>query len=361
MKREQIVTTAVGLVVLLGAAAIAAWPEAGGDEPAPDPQARIVRVAEVTGDSASDQIHLSGVTRAIRHAELGFTLSARLASRPVEVGDRVTAGEKLARIDDREFALAARAAEAAAAELEIRLAQAERDLQRAQDLVDARAATTEELERTAAATAALEAAHEASQARLAETRRLVEESTLRAPFSGTVTAVGPEPGEWVHPGGVVVELAGDGAVEIIVEVPESVYGRLETGAEVQVEFPFIDRAATGRITTVAAAAAGAGRLFPVEITLEEQEGIVAGLTADVLIDIPVENELTVPLEAVVNPGSAIPAVFRIDDGLAERVEVELGRVRGNRIAVIARLAADDLVAVTGHTALRDGDTVEVHR
>jgi len=358
MKREQIVTTAIGLIILVGAVAFTAWPVDTGDEPAPEARSRTVSVAGVTGGTATDRIHLTGVTRAIRRAELGFTLSARLASRPVEVGDRVAAGQELARVDGREYALASRAAQAAVAELGIRLAQAERDLQRVQDLVDARAATTEELERTAAATAALEAAFDASQARFAETRRLVEESTLRAPFSGTVTAVGPEPGEWVHPGGVVVELAGDGAVEIAVEAPESIYGRLETGSEVRVEFPFIDLVATGRITTVAAAA-GAGRLFPVEITLEEQDGIVAGLTADVLIDIPVENELTVPLAAVVNPGSAVPAVFRIDSGRAERIEVELGRVRGDRIAVTARLDVDDLVAVTGHTALRDGDPVEV--
>ena len=317
-------------------------------------------MAEVTSGAATDRLRLAGVTRAARHAELGFTLSARLASRPVEVGDRVHAGQLLAALDDRQARLAARAAEAAAAELEIRLEQARRDLQRVRELVQARAATTEELERTAAATASLEAAHNASRAQLDETLRMLDESTLTAPFTGTVTRVGPEPGEWVRAGAMVVEVAGDGAVEVVVEAPESIYRRLQIGSEVRVELPFVEGVETGRITSVAAAS-GSGRLFPVEVTLEPREGIVAGLTADVVFEVPVRDELTLPLEAVINPGSSTPTVFRVDGSRAERVEVELGRVRGDRIAVTARLDESDLVAVAGHTALRDGDTVEVRR
>lgn len=361
MKRDQILTTAIGLAILFGAVAFTAWPESTGPQTEADGRSKTVLVAEVTTGAATDQIRLAGITRAVRHAELGFTLSARMAARPVEIGDRLAAGQVIATLDDRQALLAARAAQSAAAELEIRLAQAKRDLQRVEELVNARAATTEEFERTAASTAALEASRNASQAQLDETRRMIEESTLTAPFAGTVTRVGPEPGEWVHPGTMVIELAGDGAVEIVVEAPESIFRRLRTGDDVHVEFPFIDRVATGRITNVASAASGAGRLFPVEITLEQQDEIVAGLTADVVFEIPSDNELTLPLGAVINPGSSTPSVFRIDNHRAERIEVELGRVRGDRIEVTARLDDADLVAVAGHTALRDGDLVEVGR
>jgi RND family efflux transporter MFP subunit len=306
-------------------------------------------------------VRLAGTTRAARRAELGFTLAARLAQRPVEIGDRVSTGQLLAAIDDREVQLAARAAEAAVAELEIRTAQARRDLDRVQRLVDARAATTEELERTEASTAALEAALTAAEARLAETGRLVDESELRAPFDGTITAVEIEPGEWVKPGTTVVELAGEGVVEVRVEAPETVYHRIAVGQSVVVELPFVDVTTTGRITKVAAAASGPGELFPVEITVDDSGAIAAGLTADVVLELASEPELTVPLKAVINPGSSTPSVFRISNGVAEEIAVDLGRVRGDRIAVEARLAPDDLVAVTGHTSLRTGDRVEVRR
>jgi len=361
MKPRQHLTTIVGFAILATAVTISAWPENTGADPTSDAERRIVRVEEVSGGAATDPIRLAGVTRAARRAELGFATAARLASRSVEIGDRVEAGTTLAVLDDREQRLSLRASEAAFSELEIRLAQAERDLERVRRLVEARAATTEELERNAAATDALSAARSAAQARLDEARRRVDETVLRTPFAGTVTAVFLEPGEWVSPGRPIVEIAGDGAIEVVVEAPETVYRRLDRGAEVEVELPFVGRSAPGRITEVATAGAGPGRLFPVEITLDPNPEIVAGLTADVIFTLAAEDELTVPLRAVLNPGSTTPTVFRIADGLAHRTTVELGRVRGDRIAVTAELEPADLVAVAGHTGLRDGDPVEVRR
>lgn len=360
MTREQLLTTITGFTILTAVVAITAWPEATATDTEERNQRRPVRVAQVAVGSDTETLRLSGVTRSVRHARLSFSLPARLALRPVEVGDRVAAGDLLARLDDREYVLAARAAEAAAEELDVRLTQSERDLDRVQRLVDARAATTEELERTAAAAAALLAARDAAEARVAETRRLVEESVLRAPFAGTVTAVAVEPGEWVSPGSPVVEIAGDGAVEVLVEAPESVYRRLAVGDAVRVELPFLGSFGAGTIAQVASAA-GPGRLFPVEVTLDPDPRLAPGLTADVVFGFETGPETSVPLRAVVNPGSTQPLVFRIADGVAAAVPVELGRVRGDRVAVIADLGSDDLVAVSGHTALRDGDPVEVSR
>lgn len=109
----------------------------------------------------------------------------------------VRAGQIMARLDDREFRLADRTAAAAVSELEVRLAQARRDRTRVAGLVAAKAATTEELEQVGAASDALEAAHEAAVARRDESRRLLTEAVLTAPFDGTVTAVHREPGEQV--------------------------------------------------------------------------------------------------------------------------------------------------------------------
>jgi len=246
------------------------------------------------------------------------------------------------------------------AELGARLAQADRDLERVRRLVDARAATTEELERSLAAAEALTAARDAAWARLDEARRLVAESTLRAPFAGTVTAVAVEPGGWVAPGRTVVEVAGDGDFEVPIRAPESVHRRISPGQPVEVELPFAGLTVPGRIDKVAAAA-GVGLLFPVEVTLDSHPALTAGLTAEVVLWLRSGHELTVPLRAVVNPGSTSPSVFRVNDGVADEVPVELGRVRGDRIALTAELAPDDLVAVAGHTALADGDVVEVRR
>ncbi len=174
MARSQRPALIVGLSILGVAAAFSAWPQRpDGDAEPRVPSPRVVRVATVESGASVRELRLPGVTRAARRASISFTLPARLASRPVEVGDRVRAGQVIATLDDREFRHAELAARATVAELSARLEQALRDLDRNQRLAAARAATSEELEQSRAAVAALQAAHDASSARLEETRRLL--------------------------------------------------------------------------------------------------------------------------------------------------------------------------------------------
>ena len=187
----------------------------------------------------------------------------------------------------------------------------------------------------------------------------VDESTIEAPFAGTVTAVHIEPGEWASPGHPVIELAGTGAVEVVVEAPEAAWSRLAEGLSVTVKLPFVGLETRGAISNVAAVSIGPGGLFPVEVEVETVPGLAAGMAAEVSLPLEPTRELTVPLEAVLNPGSSRPAVFRITDGIAERVPVTVGQVTGDRIAVAGPLTDGDVVAVTGHTALADRDPVEV--
>ena len=360
MNRSQLATILTGSAILATAVGLAAWP----DPSAENSKVRAVStvtVVQVRTTSEARLLRLSGVTRAADRARLSFAVPARLATRPVEVGDAVRPGQVLGTLDDREYRLAERAATAALAELEVRLTQARRDLERVERLVANEAATDEELERMLASVGALEAAHDAAAARLAETSRLTQEGVLHAPFAGTVTAVHLEPGEWVSPGAPVVEIAGSGAVEVVVEAPEAVRSGLVEGAEVTVDLPFQERKVRGTVTAIAAAAAGPGHLFPVEVTLDRSESVAAGLTAEVVFSLKSKPELVVPLEAVLNPGSSRPAVFRVADGRVSLVPVRLGRVTGDGITVQAELTDGDRVAVSGHTAIADGDTVEVSR
>ena len=159
-------------------------------------------------------------------------------------------------------------ARASLAELAARRAQSERDHARAEQLVAAKAATREELEQTAAAVDAIEAAEEAAGARLTEAKRRLDETNLKAPFDGTVTDVHFEPGEYARAGTPVVTLSGDGEVEVEIEVPEAVIPHIEAGDEVDLSLP-IPRASdviAGTVKSVGRTAAGPGRLFPVVAT-----------------------------------------------------------------------------------------------
>ncbi len=338
--------------------------------PAEEPRSTVkrVRVAAVETVTDSRELRFSGTTRASRRARLAFAIGGRLVSRPVEIGDRVRAGQVLAKLEDLELANARASARAALAELSARRAQSERDRARAEQLLEAKAATREEVERSLTAVDAVRAAEAAAAARLREAERLLAETELRAPFDGTVTRVFYEPGELALAGQPVIALSGDGDVELEVEVPESVVGRIRAGDPVTVSMPVLGGLSVpGRIESVGLTAAGDGRLFPVVAVLqpesEEAEDLHAprsGVTAELVLRLTSDEMLSVPVEAVVNPGGRRPSVFRVaEDGSVDKVPVEVASLLGDRIAVLGDLAVGHQVVVGGQRGLLDGEHVEV--
>jgi multidrug efflux pump subunit AcrA (membrane-fusion protein) len=83
------------------------------------------------------------------------------------------------------------------------------------------------------------------------------------------------------------------------------------------------------------------------------------MTAEIMIQTPVEETLCVPLSSVVNPGGQSPEVFVVGQGQVRKVRVRVGEIVHGKIAVSGPLQENDLVVAGGHMALLDGDTVEV--
>jgi len=275
------------------------------------------------------------------------------------VGARFRQGQILARLDERPFDNAVTAATAAVVEVEARLAQQERDRVRATHLLEAGAISREAAEQIEANVVALRALRDAAVAKASEARRTSTEGVLRAPFDGTVVAVGLQPGEFAQPGATVVEIAGDGPVEVEFEVPETFIDALRPGQPVEVSLPFAARAVPGRVLTRGGASGGAGRLFPVVVAVDPDRDVLPGMTAEIEVVSRGRRALSVPLAAVLNPGGTRPAIFRLDGRRVRRVEVELHGIAGDRVTLSGPLEPGDRVVVTGVGLLADGDEVEV--
>ncbi len=126
----------------------------------------------------------------------------------------------------------------------------------------------------------------------------------------------------------------------------------------------------GRVKSVGRSAGGSGRLFPVVTTLEDPgtqasspDQVAAGMTAEVVLELRDADALTVPVEAVVNPGGQRPALFKVlagDGGYrVAKLAVEVGNLLGDRVIVYGPLAPGDRVVVGGQRGLLDGEPVEI--
>lgn len=347
-------------ILFLGLAA-ALWATPAPEEPTFKPVGLTkVMLDRVEMTRARETIRFSGVTRAKNRAVLSFTIPARLLERRVDAGSTVSKGQVLARLDDREFQNSVKLAQARVAELDAQLKQAGRDRRRFEKLAASDVIPASDLEKITTQEAALAAALNAASARLQEARRLLGETVLKAPFSGTVTGLHLQPGEWAVPGQPAIELTGDGDIELLVEVPETVVGHLAADQVVQIELPFYrGRRVQGRIDSVAKVALTGGRLFPVKVDLVPEPEVKAGLTAQLIVDLSTEGALTVPLASVVNPGASQPCIFIYHQGRVIKRTVTVEGIIGDRIIVRGKIAEGDRVVLSGQSRLAHGDSVEV--
>jgi RND family efflux transporter MFP subunit len=359
MKAGRFISTLVGMSFLGSALAFGFWPQKQAKIPK-DITANIVKVGRVTQSDIERQVRLSGITQAAEQAVLAFTMSARIDRRYVEVGARVARGDRLAILDVRQYDNAVASARARKTELEVRLAQAERDRRRFAVLRKDEVVPLKDYERVAADADSLRAGLQAATAGLQEARRIRSEAELRAPFDGIITAVYLEPGEWATAGQPVVEISGDGPVELEIDVPERFIEHLSTGQKVEVTLPFAaDRRLQGQIVAVTRAALSSGRLFPVVVALPQTAPVIPGMTAEITLNVSLGAALSVPIDAIVNPGSSTPSIFVVAGEKARRVSVTLGPFSEDQVLVTGDVAAGDRVVVAGHTMLTDGARVVV--
>lgn len=320
-----------------------------------------VRVSEVTGGQAQEiTLRFSGIVRSTQRATLTFQVSGTLKERAVELGQTVAAGDVLARAYNPALKPARDSASAKLDELNTRYDQAKREWERSSRLHKRGVVSEQNLEQIAANRDSLKASVATAQASLAEATQLLQESTLRAPFSGRVEALLVEKDEFVAAGQPVMRLSSPEGKEVEVRVPAYLLAHVSLDQELPV-WSVHDRSeapVTGSVVEIAQAGAIRGELHPVLVslpinTLDTGEPVEVGIT-------PLRNSaITIPLLSVIRSAEGM-TVFRVRDGLAKRVPINVERVVGERVVVrTGELEPGDQVVYAGTTRLADGDAVEV--
>lgn len=195
------------------------------EPPAPAAVVKPVFVTTVHPAPSTQTRVFSSVVRARVESELAFRTAGKVVERRVEVGERVKAGQVLARLDtaDYELAVGAAADQVQAAAVDAR--QAASDEARLRRLLADGSVGVADHERQ-------QARADAAAARLDQARRQLElarnregYAALVAPYAGVVTAIRFERGQVLPEGQPVVALAREGDNEVVVDLPEDWVGR----------------------------------------------------------------------------------------------------------------------------------------
>lgn len=345
--------------LLLALAALSAC----GEPPAPPtPEPRPVRVVTVRSHGDSTTISLTGTIQAQTEVNLGFRIDGRMVERLVNVGDRVTAGQVIARLDRTNEENGLRAARAALVAAQAQLVEAEANYGRARELLRSGFGTRQRYDQAAQQLQTARSAADSAQAQVNIAENRLGYSELLADAPGTVTARGAEAGEVVAPGRMIVRLARQDGLDGVFDVPPAVMDRAPPGVIVTVALTLDPNVrATGRVREVSPSADPVTGTFRVRIGLDDPPpALRLGSTVTGRMEVQGGTGYAIPASALTRQSGA-PAVWVVDTGsrtVALR-PVEILRHDPARAVIGSGLAAGDLVVTAGVQALRPGQEVRL--
>ncbi len=291
------------------------------------------------------------------------------------IGDTVQAGDLLVKLETRQTEIEKTSAEAAlatakagVAAAEASLALAVQGLERQSRLQGSTAfsrAQFEDLEQTAAR-AQSELARAVAQVRSADAMMSMmqynlDNTEIRAPFTGVVTERIAQPGQFVRLGDAVARLLDSKRLEIEADTPTELTAGLAPGTVVEVRFDG-GVSASATVRAVLPVETIATRTRPIRFTadLADVDPLRIAVGKSVTLQIPV----SAPREAVLTPKDALVqargggwSIFVVEDGKAQPRPVTLGEAAGDRIEIVRGIDAGDEVVIRGNERLRPGQDV----
>jgi len=377
----------VVLLVFFGGAGAGAWYWFTRERPVE------VEVASVTERAAGTQasvLNASGYVTARRRATVSSKVTGKVIEVNVEEGMAVREGQVLARLDDSTLQAALRlyraqleAAKRQIPESDVRLAQARVQLQRQERLRKEGLNTPNDIDNAKAEVDSLVARIESAQeqvkvaeSQIAMQQTAIDDTIIRAPFSGVALSKDAQPGEMVSPvsagGGftrtgisTIVDMR---SLEIEVDVNESYINRVRAGqpvtavldaypdwqipADVITMVPTADRQKATVLVRI-----GFKQLDPrilpdmgVKVTFLREADAAAT---------PVAQGVTLVPQAAVTTDSGSSFVFLVNGETVERRAIKVGGTDGDRVEVIAGLKGGDRVVIAPPPELAAGKLINV--
>jgi RND family efflux transporter MFP subunit len=305
-----------------------------------------VKTAEVVRSGGVGEVAVPGAVQARRRAALSARMPASVTELPYQEGQWVPAGAIVVRLDD----VAVRAAVAAA---EAGVKAAESDLERTKALLEKGAATPRELEQMTAAASGVRAQLTAAKDNLSYT-------ALRAPFAGRVASRRANLGDVVNPGMPLIEIEGEGGLELRATVEAGIAATLRPGSRVRALVDGQTAPLNAVVTAVAPSGDPTTHRFEVKADLPGASGLRAGLFARLIVPgVAADPRLTVPAAALFERGG-LTGVFVVTDGRARLRWVAAGARDGDTVEIRAGAEPGERV-VLDPGGLTDGTPVQETR
>jgi len=327
-----------------GAPAGAAAPD---EVKAKGPQAILVEAQKVSRKPFERGITAVGSLRSNESVTLRPEVAGRISEIRFTEGQRVEKGQVLIRLDDSvpraEF-------EQARANFTLAKSNYDRSIELQQKGFISKQAKDE-----------ADNAMKVQQAAMVLAQVRLDKNDIRAPFGGVIGLRNVSVGDYIGAGQDLVALEAIDPLKVDFRIPEIYLSQIRTGQTLQISLDAMpDKSFGGTVYAISPLIDTGGRSIVMRAQVKNPGGqLRPGMFARVklLLDTPAQA-LAVP-EAALVPVGDDQFVYRVQNGRAERVQVEVGQRREAMVEIVSGLAEDDVIVVAGAQKLRDGVPVKL--
>jgi RND family efflux transporter MFP subunit len=330
-RRKQIAWVAAAVVCIALAAAAMGW--------AAKPLA--VQVVQPSRGLAVRAVYATGTVEAGVTVRIAPRVAARLVELRVDEGEHVVAGQRLARLDDRDL-------RSVVAEAEAKARYAESQFARIENLARHGFATRDRVEQA-------RAEQDAARAAVTRAREQVGFMSLTAPTAGVVIRRDGEVGDFVAVNQPLFFLAADGAPpRVDADVDEEDVIWLKPGQTVLVKADaFPDRVFEGTVAEITPKGDPLTRSYRVRVRLPASVPLKIGMTAETNIIVEERHDaLTVPASALRKDG-----IWRVKNGQLDLVQVQVGVKGPDKVEILRGLGESEWIVAGAEGEFRQGQRV----
>ena len=289
-----------------------------------------------------------GTLRAERRTAVSSKIMATIAEIAVRAGDKVTKGQVLVRLDDRDLRArleqAKKAVEAAVAGAE----QAEADLKRFQSLFKDKVIARQQLEQQESRYKVAQAEQKRAEEATRETEVALSYAIIESPTDGIVVDKQADKGDTATPGQPLLVLYDPSALRLEAAVRETLATAIHVGDRLRVRLDALDLDLEGRVDEIVPQAAAATRSVLIKVAVAKQPKMVEGMFGRLVIPTRERQRYCLARSAVQQVGQLRFVDVVTSGGVIERRAVKLGEhSEYGRVEVISGLKPGETVVLYG--------------
>lgn len=305
--------------------------------------ARLVQVATATTDTIDVREEYTATIEPKAINNISAQTGGRLTYLGVKIGDRVSRGQVLARLDDSQLNQA-----------QIQLSDAKTNFSRANELFQIGGISKVQWEQAQSAMRIAEQAYS----------NLQRNTILTSPISGVITAKNYDVGDVTSPQQPVVVVEQIVPVKAIINVSEAYYRTLEKGMKASLTINALaDKSIQGYVSNVYPTIDARTHTIAVEVEVPNvDQAIRPGMYARIGLELGSREALLIPDAALLRmSGSGQRYVYVYKDGVAEYRPVEIGLLYGSRYEILSGLEPGDQVITSSPSSLTSGSKVRIDK